>query len=98
MALFGRRPRPPRPLHSGRALLVPWALRPERRRPMPDLKDPSLYLNREISWLGFNRRVLEEAMDDTQPPLERLKFLSIVDSNLTEFFEVRVARLHQQAE
>ena len=41
--------------------------------PAPNLDDPSLYLNREISWLGFNRRVLEEAMDATQPPLERLK-------------------------
>ncbi len=69
------------------------------RDPMPpDLKDPSLYVNRELSWLGFNRRVLEEAMDPSQPVLERMKFLAIVDSNLTEFFEVRVARLHQQAD
>ena len=63
---------------------------------LPDLKNPALYFNREWSWLGFNRRVLEEAMDPTQPLLERVKFLSIVDSNLTEFFEVRAARLQQQ--
>jgi len=70
----------------------------EPARLTPDLRDPALYHNRELSWLAFNRRVLEEAMDPTQPPLERVKFLAIVDSNLTEFFEVRVARLRHQAE
>ena len=61
-----------------------------------DLSDPSLYNNRELSLLEYHQRVLGEADDPTNPPLERLKFLCIVAANLDQFFEVRVAGLKQQ--
>jgi polyphosphate kinase len=61
-----------------------------------DLSSPELYLNREFTWLGFNRRVLAEAEDERTPLLERLKFIAIVSSNIDEFFQKRIGGLKQQ--
>ncbi len=64
----------------------------------PDLAAPELYLNRELSLLEFQRRVLAQAQDESLPLLERLKFLCITSTNLDEFFEIRVAGLMQRVE
>lgn len=66
------------------------------RRPEIDLDDPSLYINRELSSIAFNERVLDEAVDPDHPLLERAKFLAIFSGNMDEFFMVRVSGLKQQ--
>jgi polyphosphate kinase len=65
--------------------------------PEIDLDDPALYLNRELSWLAFNQRVLAEAFDPRNLLLERVRFLAITASNLDEFFAKRVGWLNRLA-
>ncbi len=82
-----------------RARTVPAALRGDaEREEAPSLLDPTLFVNRELSWLDFNDRVLQLAEDETLPLMERLKFLAIFVSNLDEFFMIRVAGVHDQVE
>lgn len=77
---------------------APVSRKPESATPLSAiaLDDPSLYINRELSWLAFDRRVLDEALDPSVPLMERIKFLAIFGSNLDEFFMVRVGGLQQK--
>ena len=84
------------PAADGGASVAPEAVR--TRPSEPDLTDPSLYFNRELSWLDFNDRVLQLAEDPRVPLLERVNFSAIYVDNLDEFFMVRVAGLHDKVE
>ena len=84
------------PAADGGATVTPEAVR--ARPSEPDLSDPSLYFNRELSWLDFNDRVLQLAEDPRVPLLERVNFCAIYEDNLDEFFMVRVAGLYEQVE
>ena len=83
------------PAADGGATITPEAVRTTAE---PDLSDPSLYFNRELSWLDFNDRVLQLAEDPRVPLLERVNFCSIYEDNLDEFFMVRVAGLQEKLE
>src|SRR6516164_8711933 len=94
-ASIGRETHPEEPRES--PSVEPSATKPSSAPQTLTLESCELYVNRELSLMEFQKRVLQEAEDPENPPLERIKFLSIVSSNLDEFFMVRVAGLHKQA-
>jgi polyphosphate kinase len=94
---IGRESHADKPKELAGVAALPTPTPPETSSPPPTLtlESPELYINRELSLLEFQKRVLEQAQDSENPLLQRIKFLSIVSSNLDEFFMVRVSGLQK---